>query len=226
MADGAFAAFDPAFYLHHAFIDYLWEKVRERQAMFCKINPDTAYATQKRAFGQNSGDIMSGHSLVTNGDGLKSLWTEKWYLYEDSPECPTCGSQYLYCNTTINKCVAHSRRSDFNVGQFKTSPRANTFGVVDESFEPVTFELPKRVAFPLTPAPNPDGRFHNTAKEDAIEAVHNQGAPLTPSQPQPPRKLLSVWVKNLEPVSSHYRKARTNVVLQTGPRQKLISVFK
>ncbi|XP_053400401.1 putative tyrosinase-like protein tyr-3 [Mercenaria mercenaria] len=39
------AAHDPAFFLHHAFIDYIWDMFRWNQIQVCGINPLTDYQT-------------------------------------------------------------------------------------------------------------------------------------------------------------------------------------
>ena len=55
MTSVASAAHDPVFYLHHCFIDYIWEKFRERQRDICGEDPETDYIE------------ASGKSVYTNG---------------------------------------------------------------------------------------------------------------------------------------------------------------
>ncbi|WAR12635.1 TYR3-like protein, partial [Mya arenaria] len=185
MADGSYAAYDPVFYMHHAFIDFIWEKFRRHQISTCQINPETAYATRTGNSGHGPNDPMYGFSSLNNIDGLKNVWTERFYNYEESPQCPNCNSRYLYCDTITYRCVSHSRRTDFNVGNFMSTPKATTFGMVNETIEPITQSIPKRIISPFIPSPNPDGRFQSTAKEDAMAAVDLQRSRLQPNAPGP-----------------------------------------
>lgn len=167
MADVDFAAYDPVFYMVHAFVDLEWEMFRIRQKKLCGKNPETDYAIQTGGPGHGPNDPMSGFDGFTNIDGLKKFWTENWYNYDKRPECPNCRSKYLYCDIVKNRCVSHSRRTDYNAGQFLQNSWVGSFGLLSEPFEPRTIVFPKRVARPFLPAPLSDGRTRESAKRDA-----------------------------------------------------------
>ncbi|XP_052270922.1 putative tyrosinase-like protein tyr-3 isoform X2 [Dreissena polymorpha] len=102
------AAYDPIFYMHHAFIDYIWEKFRSRQADECNVDIEKDYRepgdySVDPNGQQGPNDTMHGFEYLKNIDGLWKNWTTAFYSYEDAPECPKCGnSKYLYCNKSIN----------------------------------------------------------------------------------------------------------------------------
>ncbi|XP_021373591.1 uncharacterized protein LOC110463381, partial [Mizuhopecten yessoensis] len=92
---------DPIFFLLHCFIDYIYEKFRQRQKSLGidpTINvpdPGDDYLGGKHRPYAN----MSFFTNYTNADGYSDYWTEEVYEYEDSPStCYTdCGSPNLVC---------------------------------------------------------------------------------------------------------------------------------
>ncbi|XP_060567248.1 tyrosinase-like protein 2 [Ruditapes philippinarum] len=105
------AAHDPVFFLHHAFVDYIWELFRIRQARFCGVNPSTDYPP---TMGLHAAERpMDGFPQYRNVDGYRSYWTQFWYRYERSPTCsmwqPFCGSPYLRCDMARQRCVSMAR---------------------------------------------------------------------------------------------------------------------
>lgn len=98
------AAFDPIFYLHHAFIDYIWETFRENQIEKCGRDVENDYRPesnigQKSSQYQGADDHMWGYAHLPNSYGLSRNWTKLFYSYAPQPSCPdNCGGQYLYCN--------------------------------------------------------------------------------------------------------------------------------
>jgi len=122
------AAADPIFFLHHAFIDYIWELFRQRQASFCKINPETDYPPSKGLHGPKR--PMDGLPGYRNIDGFRSFWTQFWYNYEPSPTCskkvPSCGTPYLQCEPISGVCFPVTRKiSPDEAKPYALSPRAN-----------------------------------------------------------------------------------------------------
>ena len=112
------AAHDPVFFLHHSFIDYLWERFRMRQASTCGVNPEMDYPP---TMGQHAPERpMDGFPRFMAMDGYLSFWTRLWYNYEESPWCswwrPFCRSPYLRCNVNRQRCVAVARRTAAGTG--------------------------------------------------------------------------------------------------------------
>ncbi|XP_053402540.1 tyrosinase-like protein [Mercenaria mercenaria] len=105
------AAHDPVFFLHHAYVDYVWELFRIRQATFCGVNPSTDYPP---TMGQHAAERpMDGFPQYRNIDGYRSYWTQFWYQYERSPSCsmwqPFCASPYLRCDLARQRCISVAR---------------------------------------------------------------------------------------------------------------------
>ncbi|KAH3776235.1 hypothetical protein DPMN_177655 [Dreissena polymorpha] len=105
------AAHDPIFFLHHAFIDNIWERFRVRQSTVCspRINPSTDYPPATGEHAQTRS--MDGLPGYRNIDGYRNYWTTTWYRYEPALSCPSCGTTpYITCNTARNVCVSTERR--------------------------------------------------------------------------------------------------------------------
>ncbi|XP_052819006.1 tyrosinase-like protein [Mya arenaria] len=105
------AAHDPVFFMHHAFIDYIWELFRIRQFRFCGVNPSRDYPP---TMGQHAPTrAMDGLPGYRNIDGYRSYWTRFWYRYERSPRCsmrrPYCGTPYLTCDRMRGRCISVAR---------------------------------------------------------------------------------------------------------------------
>ncbi|CAB3405794.1 unnamed protein product [Caenorhabditis bovis] len=94
---------DPAFYMHHAFIDNLWEQFRqnsqtreERENQWKNCNKNHGYDVQMKPF------------TIQNRDGLSNQYTDEWYEYEPvrhcTPDSATCDSQYLWCDSDLWRC--------------------------------------------------------------------------------------------------------------------------
>lgn len=81
------AASDPVFYMHHCFIDYQWEKFRQRQINNCFLDPTEDYPpdTDRPSHGQFR--PMDQMEFVQNIDGIRDYWTSNWFGYEDTPSC-------------------------------------------------------------------------------------------------------------------------------------------
>ena len=188
-ANPLMAAYDPVFYMSLAFIDYLWELVRRRQVHSCRTDPQWDYPVRVGKRGHGASDMMEGFDKYRNIDGLANFWMTSWYNYEDHAKCPDCGgSKYLYCNTTSYRCYSHSRRTDYNVGGFRESPKAKRFGILSETFEPEQDYVPKfmpssyKVEGPLS-----DGHFAFTALSDAKDAVKSHRRSRSNSTSKGPR---------------------------------------
>lgn len=108
------AAHDPVFFMHHAYVDYVWEQFRQRQRRRCRVNPETDYPeTQINLHVSNR--TMDGFPNYRNIDGYRDYWTRYWYRYESAPTCTrfrsSCGSPYLRCDVQRQRCVSVERRT-------------------------------------------------------------------------------------------------------------------
>lgn len=97
---------DPLFWMHHAFIDCIWEEFRDNQ-IGSGINPETDYPTT--SFGSpyhEQSQPMYPFSGMTNIDGCSNEYTSKYYTCAPRPKCPDCGNtDYLTCDPDLNQCV-------------------------------------------------------------------------------------------------------------------------
>lgn len=105
------SANDPIFFLHHCFVDFIWEMWRQaRQNRFARENsypPDIATCANSQHFSYAQ---MRPWDKI-NKDGLSNDYTDYMYHYAPRPTCaannPNCGSPYLFCDTRGNAhCVA------------------------------------------------------------------------------------------------------------------------
>ena len=128
MADLPNAPADPVFYLHHAFVDCLWEELREIQrARTPPLDPRFDYPNDTAALGvgieQPDGRVLRDASRsfhfstnemrpfgpMRNIDGHKSEYTNVHYSCARRPTCsqsnPDCGSDFLFCDRNALRCV-------------------------------------------------------------------------------------------------------------------------
>uniref|UniRef100_A0A0N4ZAV1 Tyrosinase_Cu-bd domain-containing protein n=1 Tax=Parastrongyloides trichosuri TaxID=131310 RepID=A0A0N4ZAV1_PARTI len=97
---------DPAFYLHHAFIDSIWE--RFRQSKQTRLQRETEYAENTCGDLHSPTAPMKPFSL-TNIDGLSNDYTDYYYIYQNVKHCsildPVChDSPYYWCDRRVWKC--------------------------------------------------------------------------------------------------------------------------
>ena len=119
---------DPIFWLHHAFIDCLWQQFRVTQFLGTpSIDPRYDYPNDSEALGvgilqpdgvvldveQNSNHYSNGpmrpFEPLRNIDGLSSEYFNDFYTCEPSPICSEentdCGSAFLFCDLTSYRCA-------------------------------------------------------------------------------------------------------------------------
>ncbi|KAL5022794.1 hypothetical protein ScPMuIL_001949 [Solemya velum] len=120
---------DPIFYLHHTYIDYVWEVFRRNQRRR-GIDPSSDYPLSSDPLHAPQSPI--GLLALRNIDGYSNVFTSRVYTYEVHPTCttlsPNCNSQYLRCATQYSppRCVTKTflesprfgrkRRSVISVG--------------------------------------------------------------------------------------------------------------
>jgi hypothetical protein len=109
MADIGISPNDPSFYLHHTFIDFIWEEFRQtKQTMDQRENdyPDDTKACNNFHFGASQ---MKPFPIL-NRDGLSNNYTDDFYYYEPRPTCSEtvadCASPYLYCDPRNYRCMS------------------------------------------------------------------------------------------------------------------------
>ncbi|WAR13224.1 TYR1-like protein [Mya arenaria] len=124
MAVLASSVFDPIFWLHHAYIDKIWEDFRENQKRH-GIDAETDYPPNPTTMGSHELQLPEakvGFENLTVLDGLSNIFTEEFFTYAPTPTCNNpklgCGSKYLKCvkneDTSVNKdpfrCVGRTLR--------------------------------------------------------------------------------------------------------------------
>ncbi|CAH1783639.1 unnamed protein product [Owenia fusiformis] len=97
---------DPIFWMHHAFIDCVWEEFRNDHQI---PDPQTDYPASYGSPAHAPSALMQPFTLlginVQNKQGLLNIFTNKIYKCAARPKCPDCGSSpYLYCDTVENRC--------------------------------------------------------------------------------------------------------------------------
>ncbi|WKX91862.1 hypothetical protein Q1695_010135 [Nippostrongylus brasiliensis] len=116
MYDTATSANDPLFYLHHCFIDFIWEQWRQQRQTRADREtlypPDNQLCASPQHFAAAS---MNPFLPMRNIDGLSNKYTDNLYEYAARPFCtqalPNCGSKYLFCDMSHGqpRCAAKMR---------------------------------------------------------------------------------------------------------------------
>ncbi|VIO92324.1 ShTK domain containing protein [Brugia malayi] len=96
------SANDPVFFLHHSFVDYIFENWRQMHQNRIQREQDypqeITTCTTPRHFANAN---MRPFNLV-NKHGLSNAYTDYLYTYAPRPNCsanePTCQSQFLFCD--------------------------------------------------------------------------------------------------------------------------------
>ncbi|CAJ0593870.1 unnamed protein product [Cylicocyclus nassatus] len=102
MFDTQTSANDPIFFMHHSFVDCIWEMFRQTRQT--RADRERAYpvnnelCASQHHFGSTS---MRPFAPMKNTDGLSNMYTDNLYSYAPRPSCSMgndCGSKYLYCD--------------------------------------------------------------------------------------------------------------------------------
>ena len=113
MDDLSTSAEDPVFFLHHSFIDYLWEEFRTKQKIL-GIDPETDYPQDAWGEDGHAPNAPVGFGDLRNVDALSNVLADL-VQYDPSPVCsrshPNCVSKYLRCDSgrAHPVCVSLSR---------------------------------------------------------------------------------------------------------------------
>lgn len=93
MADAVTTAYDPVFILHHTFIDYVWERFRQKIRQQGQDPTDYPWPMQNTNWNTNflhyTNRPMDLYENFTNADGYSDIFTQDFYQYEDMPSCAT-----------------------------------------------------------------------------------------------------------------------------------------
>lgn len=175
--------YDPVFYLHHSFVDYVYELFRRRQFRRCGVDPALDYPDLPSGDTHAADSPMMGFDWLTNRDGIKHDWMDNWYDYESTPSCPNCceGCTFpppIYCDRRRRVCVARSRRQ-FAFGPVRDSQTRIQDIFAQAQLEPreiesLEYQSPPRNRGHEYQAPPSDGRTIQTAIADAFETIQRQ----------------------------------------------------
>ncbi|XP_069114432.1 tyrosinase-like protein 1 [Argopecten irradians] len=104
----ATASQEPVFFMHHAFIDYIWYLFRNRLRMeYPGIDPQFDYPLKGNVLHAPNAQMIPFNNL-RNIQGYNNYF-ESRTVYAPSPTCPGCGgSSYLTCNVTVGRCRSRS----------------------------------------------------------------------------------------------------------------------
>lgn len=177
MQSVASAAYDPVFYMHHAFVDYVWELFRRRQFRRCGIDPAHDYPELSLSDSHHADARMIGFDWFTNRDGIKYDWIDNWYDYESTPSCPNCCESCsfpapVYCDRQRGVCVARSRRS-FAFGPFDASSRRRA-QLEPKEMHSLQHPLPPRNRGREFQGPTSDGRTIFSAIDNTFDYLQRQ----------------------------------------------------
>ncbi|KAH3774103.1 uncharacterized protein LOC127843941 [Dreissena polymorpha] len=108
------AVYDPIFWIHHTFVDKVWEDFRKNQKR-AGVDSQTDYPTNPTVMGAHElhlPEAALGFSDLRVIDGLSDIYTEEFYTYDPSPTCVDstvgCGSKYLKCVENTDKKIDQS----------------------------------------------------------------------------------------------------------------------
>uniref|UniRef100_A0A183BKG6 Tyrosinase_Cu-bd domain-containing protein n=1 Tax=Globodera pallida TaxID=36090 RepID=A0A183BKG6_GLOPA len=116
MAEQTRSANDPIFFMHHSFVDYVWEMWRQskqtRENREKEYPMDNAQCASPQHFGSAP---MRPFEPWQNRDGLNNKYTDNMFEYAPRPTCqmgPNCGSKLLFCDRSHGQpphCAAKVR---------------------------------------------------------------------------------------------------------------------
>ncbi|EFO94245.1 CRE-TYR-3 protein [Caenorhabditis remanei] len=129
MLETSTAANDPIFWMHHSFVDLLWEQYRQTKQT--RATRETAYPADNKLCSSEHhfrAAFMRPFTPMRNADGLSNMYTDNLYTFAPRPSCnagPTCGSPYLFCDKSHGapRCAARLKPGG-NCASFKNGEPA------------------------------------------------------------------------------------------------------
>ncbi|PAV59789.1 hypothetical protein WR25_25738 isoform B [Diploscapter pachys] len=103
------ASNDPIFYMHHAFVDFLWEEWRKNKQDSSQWETEWITDSEACSAPQHFREAnMYPFIPMVNRDGLSVNYTKNMYKYEPRPTCNPdlgidCKSEFLFCDLTKGK---------------------------------------------------------------------------------------------------------------------------
>ncbi|XP_053402744.1 putative tyrosinase-like protein tyr-3 [Mercenaria mercenaria] len=166
--------YDPVFYMHHAYVDYIWEQFRRRQRYICRVEPTRDYPEVPVDNSNHPDASMTGFEWYINRDGIGPQWINNWFNYDPEPSCPDCcpncpSPAPLYCDSVKNTCVSRSKILDSS-GQL-SGGFAGAMAISSARMGSGQQERPPRNRGREFDAPPSDGRTAATALQDAMVAA-------------------------------------------------------
>lgn len=100
---------DPAFFLHHTFVDYLWETWRLAKQTYETRETDYPQHGPQACGSQHYADAPMRPFPMLNKHGLNNSYATL-YKYAPTPTCKLgCIGPYLFCDTVRNRCLSKVR---------------------------------------------------------------------------------------------------------------------
>lgn len=96
---------DPVFFMHHAFVDYLWEHFRQTKQN--RQQRETDYPAQGCNAYDNPDNVLLPFDMKVI-DGMSNNYTDEFYEYQQRPTCENglCKGEFLVCDTKNNQCMS------------------------------------------------------------------------------------------------------------------------
>lgn len=107
------ACYDPMFWMHHAYIDCIWEKFRAKQRAN-GIDPNLDYPLFSFGEKRHSPNAPLGFGWLLVRHAIHDYFAESFYRCAETPSCsrqrPSCGSIWLECDFQREQCVTRPVR--------------------------------------------------------------------------------------------------------------------
>lgn len=100
---------DPTFFMHHCFVDYIWDEFRMKQQSYYQREQQYPGDTQTCNDNHKADAVMKPFG-IKNREGLNNTYTYDLFFYQPRPTCTPdrtyCYSEYLFCDTKNYKCLS------------------------------------------------------------------------------------------------------------------------